>query len=251
VPVVSGVTAPEPREVIREVCRRQGCRLAELGVDFDFDYRPPRGLESAPALGTVDFRRLGPQARPVYRDLSLGLLGRHQGANAALALAAIVGLREAGWTVPDEAVRAGLVKVVWPARIELLARRPAVVVDGAHNRASVEALIETLQQSFSVRRRLAIFGTTRDKDVRGMLGPVLSGFDEVILTQYTNNPRAVPVEELAAAAAELGGRNYLICPTPQAAWDEATRLATPGDLVCITGSLFLAAQMRPLVLGSL
>ena len=56
VPVISGVTVDEPREVIRRIARQCGCRLVELGVDFDFDYRPPRHLEQAASPGHFDFR---------------------------------------------------------------------------------------------------------------------------------------------------------------------------------------------------
>ena len=67
-----------------------------------------------------------------------GLLGRHQAANAALVLAAVEELRRQGWTIPEAAVRRGLAEVRWPARVEVVARRPTVVLDAAHNVASIE-----------------------------------------------------------------------------------------------------------------
>ena len=249
IPVVSGVVDPAPREVIRQVCRQQGCRLSELGTDFDFTYHPPRGLELAPAMGRLDFRYRAPGREFGYRDLPLRLLGSHQAANAAVALAALVELEQAGWKVPEAAARTGLAEVVWPVRIELLARRPAVVVDAAHNVASIDALLRVLDESFSVRRRLLVFATTREKDVRGMLERLLKRFDEVILTRYLDNPRAVPPDELAAAAAELTGRRYRVCAAPAEAWDEVRSLAGPDDLICVTGSFFLAAEMREQILA--
>jgi len=244
VPVVSGVVEQRPREVIREVCRRRGCRLSELGVDFDFTYRPPRRLDLSPARGRLDFCSRVPGRESSYHNLPLRLLGDHQAANAAVALAAVAELERAGWKVPETAVRAGLAEVVWPARVELLARRPAVVVDAAHNPASIDALLRVLQESFSVRRRLLVFATTWEKDLRGMLGRLLGRFDEVVFTRYLNNPRAVSPEELEAVAAELAGRRYRVCPGPADAWDEVRRLATPDDLICVTGSFFIAAEIR-------
>jgi len=249
IPVVSGVVDPSPREVIRQVCRQQGSRLSELGTDFDFTYHPPRGLELASALGTLDFRYRAPGREFGYRDLPLRLLGSHQAANAAVALAALAELQQAGWKVPEAAVRTGLAEVVWPARIELLARRPAVVVDVAHNTASVDALLRVLDESFSVRRLLLVFATTREKDVLGMLERLLKRFDEVILTRYLDNPRAVPPDELAAAAAELTGRQYRVCAAPAEAWEEVCALAGPDDLICVTGSFFLAAEIRAEILA--
>ena len=231
VPLVSGVTADEPRAVIRQVCRRRRCRLLEQGVDFDFDYRPPQHLEQADAAGAMDFRwrtRKPAAAAEGYRDLRLGLVGRHQAANMAVALAAVGQLQQAGWDIPEEAIRRGLAGLAWPARVEVAARRPAVVLDDAHNAASVAALIATLGESFSPRRRLLIFASTQEKDLRGMLAQLLGQFDEVMLTRYLDSPRAVPPEELQAIARELTGREYPVFADPAAAWEAARWAAARG-----------------------
>jgi dihydrofolate synthase/folylpolyglutamate synthase len=244
VPVVSGVVEPGPRDVIRSVCRRRGSRLMELGTDFDFDYRPPRRLDAAPALGQIDFR-LGPEGADAQRrGVALGLLGRHQGANAAVALAALAELERAGWRIPEQAARAGLAALAWPARIEVVARRPTVIVDAAHNVASVEALLLTLRESFAPRRRLLVFATTLEKDIDGMLRRLLEEFDEVLLTQYLDNPRAVPVEDLLRTAEGIAAGRCAAFARPSEAWDEARRRTSPEDLICVTGSFFIAAQVR-------
>lgn len=249
VPVVSGVTDPEPRAVIRQICRELGCRLVELGEDFSFEYRPPHGLEHAPAMGTMDFftKRRWRKPAESCQNLSLSLLGRHQATNAAVALATVALLQEAGWQVPEESIRRGLTEVAWPARVQVVARRPTVVIDAAHNVASIAALIQTLDESFSARSRLLLFATTQDKDVHGMLRRLLGRFDQVIFTQYTNNPRAVPAEQLASLATQLTGQSCAAYADPAEAWDSVHRWATDNDLVCITGSFFLAADMRRLI----
>jgi dihydrofolate synthase / folylpolyglutamate synthase len=302
VPVVSGVDADEPREVIRRVARQNGCRLVELGVDFNFDYHPPRHLELGESPARLDFRCVQSsdhsrglaapgEARTTsktgepedtfrgllapgyftdyFSDIALSLIGRHQAANAAVALTTVEELRRAGWTIPETAVRRGLAAVVWPARVEVVGRRPAVVLDAAHNAASIAALIETLDESFSAPRRLLVFATTQEKDLRGMLSRLLGRFDHVIFTRYVNNPRGVPPEELQAVAvgcvlastrstdqlsdqpracehAPYEGRTteVEIASTPADAWNAVHRLARPDDLVCVTGSFFLAAEMR-------
>jgi dihydrofolate synthase/folylpolyglutamate synthase len=244
IPVVSGVTGGGPREVIREVCRRQGSRLTELETDFQFQYQPPRGLESSPAMGVLDFQYLVAGREHRYDGLALRLLGQHQAANAAVALAALAELQERGFQIPPSAIREGLAGVSWPARVELVARRPAIVVDAAHNRASVEALVRVLGESFSVRRRLLVFATTQEKDIRGMLAILLPQFEVVIFTRYLNNPRAVPPQELAAVAEELTGRAYPAVADPVEAWQDVLGAASPDDLVCVTGSFFLAAEIR-------
>jgi dihydrofolate synthase/folylpolyglutamate synthase len=125
-----------------------------------------------------------------------------------------------------------------------MARRPTVVVDAAHNAASVGALVDTLDESFSVRRRLLVFATTQEKDIPGMLDRVLGRFEEVVFTRYLNNPRAVPPEELAAIAKSLTGRSYTVCARPTDAWEHVRGLAGPDDLICVVGSFFIAAEMR-------
>lgn len=244
VPVVSGVVDPEPRDVIRQVCRDQGSRLLELGRDFDFAYRPPRGLEAAPSSGVMDFSWKNADSRQDHTNVALKLLGRHQAANAAVALAAVAELAGRGWHIPPEAIRRGLAEVRWPARVEVVARQPVIVIDAAHNLASIDALLRVLDESFSAQRRILLFATTQEKDIPGMLGRIAGCFDHVILTRYLNNPRGVPPEQLAALAWELTGQRYRVCPDPARAWDEVLRVVTPRDLVCVTGSFFIAAEMR-------
>ncbi len=175
--------------------------------------------------------------------VALGLLGRHQAANASLAIVAVEQLRRRGWTIPEAAVRKGLAEVAWPGRIEVVGRRPIVILDGAHNAASIAALVQTLDESFSPRRRLLVFATTQDKDTSGMLECLLGRFDLVIFTRYVTNPRGVPPEQLQSLAEQLCGARHAISACSADAWDEVRRLAKPDDLICITGSLFFAAEM--------
>ncbi len=260
VPVVSGVVEPEPRDVIRQVCRERGAPLVECGTDFDFTYEPARHLECEAAAGRLEFRRVassaakthqavsggsrGTRPHPTAQAFDLALPGRHQATNAATALATIDVLRTADWKIPEAAVASALGGMTWPARVEVIARRPAVVLDAAHNVASVEALVETLRESFDVARRLLIFGTTLDKDVRGMLEVLLPAFDDVYFTRYPGSSRAVPPEELQQLGEEMTGKRWPIFDESAAAWHTARQTAGENDLICITGSFFLAAEMR-------
>jgi dihydrofolate synthase/folylpolyglutamate synthase len=243
VPVVSGVAIDEARDVIRRIARENSCRLAELGVDFDFTYHPPLHLEQVASLGRLEFQ-YGKQFR---HDVAIGLLGRHQAANAALVLAVVEELRHQGWSIPDAAVQRGLAEVRWPARVEVVSRRPTVVLDAAHNAASIESLLEVLAESFAARRRILVFATTQEKDLRGMLERMAGHFDDVLFTRYLNNPRSVPPEELRAISEGLPkpfASQIHLASTPAEAWDEVLCLAAPDDLVCITGSFFFAAEIR-------
>lgn len=227
VPVISGVTDEAPRAVIEEVCRAAGAPLYELD----------RQIHTTPTVSNP---------WNSYPDLSVPLPGQHQVRNAALAVTAIDILRQQGWNIPPEAVTTGLQSVSWPARIEILSRQPAVIVDTAHNAASIEALTRTLNEEFQPRRRTILLGVTRDKDIRGMLRGLEGYADRLILTNYLGNPRALPVERLAELTTEeLPGCEFTTAATPAAAWHLATSCLTEQDLLCVTGSLFIAAELRP------
>jgi dihydrofolate synthase/folylpolyglutamate synthase len=246
VPIVSGVTEAEPRQVIAEIAGRQHSRLIQAGLDFTFDYHPARDLGSAElqSPGTVDFRLHVSGREHRLSAVEINLPGHHQAANAAVALAALHELAAQGWRIPENATRRGLAGVHCPARIEIVSRQPTVIIDSAHNTASIASLLDTLHESFGSLRRLLIFATTQEKDVRGMLRLLLPHFEAVILTRYASNPRGVPIRELDEIASEISPIPRYLCPDPSTAWRQARQFATKEHLICITGSFFLAAEVR-------
>jgi dihydrofolate synthase / folylpolyglutamate synthase len=241
-PTLSGATAAEARPVVERICRERGSPLRQLGVDFHYDYEPGRvgSPEDRPARVRVHARRAWPW-------MELSLLGEHQAANSALAVACIEQLQQAGWAVPDAAVSSGLATTDWPARMEVLGRRPLVVLDCAHNTASADALVRTLQESFPPGRRLLIFAGSSDKDLAGMFRILGPHFAHAFLTRYAGSARAVPPEQLADLLRAAGGPPATACPSPAVAWQAARAAARPDDLLCVTGSVFLAGEMRPLL----
>ena len=125
-------------------------------------------------------------------------------------------------------------------------------MDGHRRRTdlvSAQALARTLETCFPESPRTLIFGTTRDKDLPGQLGALLPLFDTVIATRYVENPRSVSPEDIAVAATAIGGRTVYTTQDPASALELARRLTTPQALVCVTGSLFLAAEARAILLG--
>lgn len=239
-PTVSGVTPQEAREVIASVALTQSSPLQEMGRDLQYAYQP--GWITA-----QEWRRPRVQVTTRERtwpELELALLGEHQAANAAVVIAAVEELRREDAPIPDEAVAAGLRDVHWPARLEVVSRRPIVLIDCAHNVASIQGLIETLQTTFPPARRVLIFAGSRDKDLEGMLSLLTPHFDRAFFTRYTSSQRGAAPESLAASWESAGGRGGTVCATPQAAWDAARRCTGPEDLLCITGSVFLAGELR-------
>lgn len=263
VPVISGVRNEEAAAVISEVCRDRRAPLFELNRSLRFVRHRVRGPGGAwpsghaPGAPAVAAGEAG--AVPAVIDVQtpwqtwsgipVPLAGGHQAANAALALGVVGLLAERGWSRGPDFVEAGLRQVRWPVRIEVLNRRPAVVIDSAHNGASATALVETLKESFAARRRVLVFGASRDKDVPEMLSRLLPEFETVVLTQYRDNPRALPVDDLERIARNTFAGPMHRADDPPAAWRLARQLASVEDLICITGSFFLAAELRNRVLS--
>jgi dihydrofolate synthase/folylpolyglutamate synthase len=242
-PAVSGATAAEARAVIADVCRQRRAPLRQVGVDFRYAYQPGRVTDDGVRPARLQVMTRGRQ----WPWLDLSLLGEHQAANAAVAVAVVEVLREQGWHLPDRAVAEGLAGVIWPARLEVVGRRPLVVLDCAHNVASAEALAEALMASFPATRRWLVFASSNDKDVAGMLRMLAPHFAHAFVTRYTTNRRAVPPDQLAELA-RASGLAATPFATPADAYRAARANAGGEDLVCITGSVFLAGELRPLTL---
>ena len=249
VPVVSGVMIAEPREVITAKAAEVGAPLIQRGVDFDFSM-------GAEGLATFHYREPADHPRYELPGMQLKMMGRHQAANAAVAIATVNQLRQRGWSINDDALRRGLADAHCPARIELVARRPNVILDVAHNPASIDALLSVIQKQLSHNRRILIFASSKDKEYGQMLERLVPAFDAIFLTQYVNNPRAMEPEALLRLAQQLrrecesaGDSTPALHLTakPRDAWRLAKLLARPDDLICVAGSFYLAAELRPLI----
>ena len=223
VPVVCGVTQSGARRVIDVVAEEVGARIRFV----------------PPARGGGD------------KPETLALLGDHQRANAAVAVATLHELRAAGLHIPEAAVARGLAEVKWPARIEVISRDPVVILDSAHNVPSAEALVTTLSQWVPVAGpKRVVFAVSSDKQYEEILAILAGYFDHFHLTKYGHNPRCVPPEKLAEVLANVTpGKAMSLHPTAIEAWT-AARAATPPDgLVCVTGSVFLAGELQAAVRG--
>ncbi|TMQ32319.1 MAG: bifunctional folylpolyglutamate synthase/dihydrofolate synthase, partial [Planctomycetota bacterium] len=238
------------RVVIEQICRERGAPLVELSRDFHYAYQPGQIANGASA--GCYLCRPGVQVstrRHQWTSMELGLLGEHQAANAAVAVACVEQLRARGWHIPDRAVSWGLAHVSWPARLEIVARQPLVVLDCAHNVASAAALVETLRTSFPPRRRLLVFAASNDKDVAGMFRELAPHFSHAFLTRFTSNPRSVPPEQLADLLKRCGVLPCTTHATAREAMQAARAAAGQDSLICIAGSVYLAGELRPMLVG--
>ena len=176
-------------------------------------------------------------------DLEVPFAGRHQAYNAAVVVQAALALCEHGFDISDDAIMQGIAAARNPARIEVLQRRPLVILDGMHNPDGARALADVLRAG-RVQGLTAVMGVLQGKGEAEMLRALSPHLARVYAVQ-PSSPRALPAGQLAAAARQVCGQVSVWQDVPLAVQD-ALRTCQGGVLIC--GSLYLAAQVRPMFL---
>jgi len=227
--VVSSPQVDEVERVIVTACQEKEVELVRVGSDVT--WHNPR-LESDRQLFRVD-GRLGSY------ELVIPLLGKYQLDNATCALAALELLEEQHPQITAESITKGLASVRWEGRLQVLNRRPLVVVDGAHNADSAQKLKQSLEQYFEFDRAILIIGFSADKNVASIITELAPLFNEVIVTRSIH-PRAMATSPIAA---EFVRQGIAVRETDDIsiALPLALELAGENDIICVTGSLFVVA----------
>jgi dihydrofolate synthase/folylpolyglutamate synthase len=227
--------------IVAEIAQRKsdelGVTLWLLSRDFELE-------ENELALGGRAITLRTPY--DFYEEILVTLHGIHQGVNAAAAIVAAEAFL--GRALGQEVVVATLARAEMPGRMEIVARNPLIVVDGAHNPAGVRALVATLDGAFDVRgERRCVLGMLTRRVVDDMIAPLVgAGFSEFHCCA-PRSPRAVPVGELVAALRRQGAVAFEH-PNAKAALAHARERSTDDDLIVVTGSLYLVAEVRGEVL---
>jgi len=209
-----------------------------VGKTIEFSYR----YESSRMMGSHNRICLStPTCK--FEHLVVPLIGEHQAVNCGLALSVIDRLKSRGLAINDTRVVEGLSKVSLPGRMEMLSQVPRILVDGAHNAASLDAVMRAIGQHIPYDSMVVIFGCCADKDVPGMLDRISSGADKVIFTRVDSIRSANP-DELAARYVEQYGKMAQVATSLDDALAIANRAVTKEDLICITGSLFLVGEAK-------
>ena len=232
VPVVLGRLDDDAWRTIEQVARERQAPVFRIGEHFHTE-----GEESQQfSYGGVGMR---------YDGLTCVLAGRHQLDNAACALALLEAAAPQGIVITSEAARTGLQAVSWAGRLEVVDRRPTILLDGAHNPAAATALADFLtcaDRLHPSRPVILVLGMMRDKDHRGFVEPLRSLVDEVVLTQ-ADLPRSATAQELQSSLGDLLPHPHVM-PSLSDAMALARQLATPDGLVCVTGSLMLVGECK-------
>ncbi|MFQ6047944.1 MAG: bifunctional folylpolyglutamate synthase/dihydrofolate synthase [Phycisphaerae bacterium] len=240
---VLAISAPQPLEVkhaLRRAAMRTGAALRFTGEDIEFSYR----FESSRAFGPHTRVCLTTPSSK-FEHLHVPVLGEHQAINCGVALGLLDALKERGFRINDQDAIEGLAGVKLAGRMEMICQDPRILVDGAHNAASVEALMRAIGQNIPYDSMVMIFACAADKDIDGMLERIQYGADKVIFTR-NGSPRSAEPEELAERFIERTGKMAQVAEDLAEALQIARSAASREDLICITGSFYLVGQAKRL-----
>ena len=220
--------------VFRRVYRERNARMIMVGreivvekIDSDLNGQ----TFSASFLG----RHIG--------NFSIPLLGDCQLENAACAIGAIYALRKQGIAVSSAQMHDGLKKTKWPGRMEIVRKKPLVILDCAKDANAMGRLCKEVTR-LKKRRLILVLGISSDKEWEKMLEKIVPAADINIASQHKVNKRAVDAEEIAAVAKKLGAKKILVVRDIRKAVKKAVSLAKADDLVLVTGSVFTVGEAR-------
>jgi dihydrofolate synthase/folylpolyglutamate synthase len=227
------VIAPQPEEAasaIMDICREKKAKTVQIGEDVTW-YKTG---------GDLHHQSLVIESKTRRHEVSIPLLGDFQLENAATAVATLEILASEGFAISTADIAQGLAHVKWPGRFQIMREHPTVVVDGAHNVASMRRLVNNVKAYFPDKRAFLVFGTSCDKDIPGIINELASLSPQVIVTQASQS-RAAPTATLVAEFAKRA-IDPEVGKTVTEAISRALSLASKTDVICVTGSLFVVAE---------
>ncbi len=231
--VISAAQVPEVMDLLAARTTKVGAKSLVLGTDFHI-----ASNETAVGGRAVTLKTPGAS----YEDLFLPLHGAHQGVNLALAVAAAEAFL--GRDLDPELLAASLLSVTSPGRLEVVGRKPLIVLDGAHNPHAALALRNTLSADFLFKKLTIVLSIFEDKDIKGVLDQLVPAADRVILTRGDNSRFASP-ETLRDLAPVVAGHDAPeLAPTMEDALDRARSISDEEDMILITGSLHGVGDAR-------
>lgn len=238
VPAITVQQEPSAMHILKSRAGALDAPLSITGGDIDFSLRFETSREHGPHTRIC---LTTPTSK--FEHLRVPLHGRHQAINCGLALAMLDKLKSMGYKIDNEKAANGLHRVSLAGRMEMICEDPRVMIDAAHNAASIKALIHAIGQNIPYDSMVVIFGCNADKDVRGMLEKLQFGADKVIFTR-SNSAKAVSPDELAEMYTEICGKMCQTAVSLGQALQLAKSAVSKEDLICITGSFYLIGQAK-------
>ncbi len=228
------ISAPQENpalEIIREKCKSLNVELILVGENISFcEIKHDSEREIFDLKGILGN----------YEGCVSRLLGRHQIINAACAAGIAESLRRRGVKISDESIKKGIEETENSGRCEIIARNPYIILDGAQNRASANALKETIGRNFDYKKLILILGVSKKKDIKGIIEELSSLSDVLILTK-ANIERA---EEPRAIARFIKKKDVILTDSVTEALRRARALASAEDMILVTGSFFVIGEVK-------
>jgi len=238
VPIVTVQQEPDAMSVLKSEANAVKAPFSVTGRDIDFSYRFETSREHGPhtriCLSTPTSK---------FEHLRVPLHGKHQAINCGLALAMLDKLKSSGYEIDNDKAAQGLEGVSLSGRMEMICDDPRVMIDAAHNAASVRALIHAIGQNIPYDSMVVIFGCNSDKDVEGMLEQLQFGADKVIFTR-SSSAKAMSPQDLGDMYSEICSKMYQVSTSLGEALLLAQSAVGREDLICITGSFYLIGQAK-------
>jgi dihydrofolate synthase/folylpolyglutamate synthase len=238
IPIITVQQERDAMHVLKTQATAMKAPLSVTGGDIDFSYRFETSREHGPHT-----RICLTTATSKFEHLRVPLHGKHQAINCGLALAMLDKLKSSGYEIDSHKATEGLKCVSLPGRMEMVCYDPRIMIDAAHNAASIRALIHATGQNIPYDSMVIIFGCNVDKDVEGMLRQLQYGADKVIFTR-SNSAKAMSPEELGDIYSEICNKMYQTSSSLGGALQLAKSAVGKEDLICITGSFYLIGQAK-------
>lgn len=237
--VVSYPQEKEAQDVIEKVCKERNAKLLAVS---------DRGitLKKYSMDGQIFDLEIDDD---VYENIEMKLIGEHQLINAKTAVTAVRALSQKGTDISREQILEGLKKVRWHGRLEVMGKKPALVLDGAHNIQGIRCLKKSLQKYFGYKRLILVAGMLRDKQYKDMCGEIMPMADTII-TVTPDSPRALTSEELGKEALNYCA-DVMISTSIEDAYKKSIERAGREDLVLFCGSLYMIGHIRSLIVKSM
>jgi dihydrofolate synthase / folylpolyglutamate synthase len=232
--IIAADLVPEAADVIEARCRATGVDPVYATNDFE--------VEGSCGDGRLQVTFRTQQAE--YPDVCLALRGRHQIANAAIAIAIAETLEHTGFTISPSAISTGLARAKHPGRLELDENQsPRVLFDGAHNAAGARALRKYFDEFVSEPITM-VFGAMREKQLEKICAELFPVATNIVLTR-PDNARAAGIDELIRAVpVPATSSTITVAPSARDAVVIARSLTKSGGLICVTGSLYLVGEVK-------
>jgi dihydrofolate synthase/folylpolyglutamate synthase len=229
------ICAPQDKEamkVIEDTCFERSTKLMLVGTDIKFE-------EVSSADDGQIFNISVPSED--YPGLKSRLIGSHQVVNAATAIGVIEALKARGEKIPRESVTTGIGLADWPGRLEVVKKRPYVVLDGAQNKASANVLAGAVKKIFKYKKLVLVLGVSKDKDISGILEELVPISDSIVLTKASIVSRAMDPHKIKGY---IAAKDVHVALNVDDALKKAEETALKEDMVLVTGSLFVVGEAR-------